>query len=508
MSLLATSIALALMNAACGGAADTTAAVTEAAVAGTDATTLDLDETGKRRRESERRRTSNSATGNTATTIQTTTTSTPSTTTTTATAPGPTNTIASVPSSVTNTTTSPALNTTQTVASVTNTAQPITGPVIMASDMEYLGAFALPVEGDRGSSRFGYGSGAISTHRDSSTGKLTLFMSGHTNYPGHIAQVEVPDAFVKSNNWYDLPLAKLAQKFRDVTNGDLVSTSSTLGYDSNGASVFGTLPYNGQLIVSAVNWYSYSQNNSHTSVNLDFTNNTSFLGFKKIIGSDTPIRATAGEMALIPQGWQAALGGKAFAGYGTVSVIGTASYGPALTTFDPDAISRRTDSSGKTLLYYPASNPLCGSVGCDNTNNSLFNWTTAFHGFAPVATTQSLLFVGTHGTGGYWYGGMTSPDGSMTEPFPENTAQGPHSTKYEYRITAYNVNDFALVNQGKLKPWEVKPYAAWSLSELTQADPAARIRGAGYDQESGLLFVTTFFGEWARVHVYKINLQK
>ena len=87
MSLLATSIALALMNAACGGAADTTAAVTEAAVAGAEATTLDLDETGKRRRESDRRRTSSSTTSNTATTIPTTTASTTTASTTTTSAP-------------------------------------------------------------------------------------------------------------------------------------------------------------------------------------------------------------------------------------------------------------------------------------------------------------------------------------------------------------------------------------------------------------------------------------
>ncbi len=507
MSLLATSVAFALISVGCGGAADTTAALTEAAVAGTDATTLKLDETSRRRRAAERLRATDSTTSSSATTVPTTTTSTttvPTTTTSTTTAPTTTTSITTA-----QTTTAP------TTTAIANAGGTITGPLIQSDNIIYQGVFSLPTGGSSvsydqaalGSSRFGYGGSAMTTHRDPLTKKLTIFISGHQQMPGQVAQVEVPDKFESASTYSygAIPTAKLLQKFRDITNGDLLSQNSTLGFDSNGASSRGLLVNNDALVFSAVNWYSYTQSASHGRASLNFTDNQNWSGFSAPSGSIAPIRAVAGALANVPDAWKSALGNSALTGGSSVSVISAASSGPALTGFEPNAIGNGTGFQASTLLYYPQSNPVCGAPGCDNTDNAIFNWSSVIRGFAPIPNTDTILFVGTHSIGGYWYGGMTGPNGM--QELPENQWQGPHSTAYEYRVWAYRASDLALVKAGKLKPWDVKPYAIMPLKELTLADRSGRIAGSTFDQESGLLFVATGYRESPLLHVYKISPQ-
>jgi hypothetical protein len=384
------------------------------------------------------------------------------------------------------------------------------GPLIQASNIVYQGAFALPTGGSStpysqaqlGSSRFGYGADAMSTYRDPATGKLTLFISGYGQ--GHVAQVEVPNQFLRTRPFLysALPTAPLLQKFRDITNGDLVSTTSTLGIDGNGASPRGFLPFNGKLIFSAVNWYSYFQNGSHGIASLDFTTNQGWSGFFRPSAGVTPIRAISGSMASVPTGLQASLGGKALTGGSSVAVISAASYGPALSSFDPDTVGTTSEFKTNPLLYYPGSHPVCGAPGCDNSNNAVFNWGSVVRGFALIAGSDSILFVGTHGIGGFWYGGMTGPNGE--QELPGNMWQGPHSSKYEYRVWAYRISDLASVKAGKANPWDVKPYAIISLPELSAEDPLGRIASSTYDHDSGLLFVATGFREEAKIYVYKI----
>jgi uncharacterized protein YegP (UPF0339 family) len=426
------------------------------------------------------------------------------------------NTSASAVTPATQNATQPATSTpstTQSTATEPPLAAPNTsqiGPLIQASNIVYQGAFALPTGGSStpysqaqlGSSRFGYGAEAMSAYRDSTTGKLSIFISGFGQ--GQVAQVEVPSQFLKSLpfTYTALPTAPLLQKFRDITNGDITSQTSTLGFDSNGASSRGFLASNGRLIFSAVNWYSYRQSASHGIASIDFTSNQNWSGFFRPSTSVVPIRAIAGSMAITPPSLQAALGGKALTGGSSVSVISTASYGPALSSFDPESIGVVSEFQTNPLLYYPGNHPVCGFPGCDNTNNAIFNWGSVIRGFAVIPGADSILFVGTHGVGGYWYGGMTGPNGE--QELPGNMWQGPHSTAYEYRVWAYRVSDLALVKAGKAKPWDIKPYAIIKLPELSAEDPLGRIASSTFDQDSGLLFVATGFREEAKIYVYKI----
>lgn len=505
MSLIATSVALSLISVGCGGAADTTAALTEAAVAGTDATTLTLDETSRRRRESERQRKTASTTSSSGTTVPTTTTTTAS---------APTGSTTTIPTTTTSTPTPTASSTatlttpTTTVATATNAgstysgSNPIQGKLINTGNIEYLGGFALPVSGDVGVSRFGFGGYGLSAYKDPATGKLTLFVGGFD--PGRFAQVEVPSGFVKSAIWENLPVAKLLQKFTDITNGEIDKAGNSLGNNSNGVLTLGTLAYNGRLITTAVQWYAYDQLNSHGVASINFKNNNTFQGFYSISSTTAPIRALSGEMGLVPSEWQTEFGSPAVTGNQSVSIRSTTSYGPSLTTFDPDQLGRSSIVTGKTLLFYPSSSPLCGAPGCDQLDNPIFNGTSRIRGFALVKNSSSVLYIGTHGVGGYWYG-TTDGGPNGLKDLPQNMWTGDHSSKYEYRIWAYNANELAAVKRGEKNPWDVKPYAIFDLPDLSTLDPLGQIKGSTYDQDSGLLFITTMYFEKPRVEVYRIT---
>jgi hypothetical protein len=297
------------------------------------------------------------------------------------------------------------------------------------------------------------------------------------------------------------------QKFTDITNGTLNPALNVLGNSNgSGVSLFGLLPYNGRLIIAASIFYTYTQYYSHASGSLDISNTKQFSGF---FGFDSNTlagpRALGGALSLIPKDWQSALGGIAFTGQQSMSVISTTSVGPSLTLFDPDDVGKKNPIPGKTLLFYSLTNPLCGIPGCDNTGNSIYNGISTIRGRALVPNTKSILFIGSHSVGDYWYGNNPSPTGQYDSIRPGG--YGPHSTGYEYRIWAYDANDLVSVNTGKLAPHEVKPYRIWALPELTAQDPTGMIGGAGYDPETNLIFVTTAYGVFPRVDVYKIDVK-
>jgi hypothetical protein len=141
MSLIATSAALALISTGCGGAAETTAALTEAAVAGANATTLTIDETSRRRRESSSRTVTSTTSAPTSTTpTSTTPTSTALTSTAlTSTAPTPTDPTSTVPTSTVPTLTAPI----STAPISTASSQVLLSP----SDITYVGYYDLQTDG-------------------------------------------------------------------------------------------------------------------------------------------------------------------------------------------------------------------------------------------------------------------------------------------------------------------------------------------------------------------------
>ena len=142
-------------------------------------------------------------------------------------------------------------------------------------------------------------------------------------------------------------------------------------------------------------------------------------------------------------------------------------------------------------------------MGCDGTNNPIYNGVSTIRGRALVSKTKSILFFGSHSAGEYWYGNNPSPSGLYDSGRPGG--YGPHSTGYEYRVWAYDVNDLVSVKSGNMLPYEVRPYKVWKLPEISAIDPTAFIAGVGHDPESNMVFITTYYGDYPRVDVYQIN---
>lgn len=385
-------------------------------------------------------------------------------------------------------------------------AQPSTLPLVQPSDMTYMGSFSLPND-NNGTSRAGYGGQGIIPFKDSITNKMTVFVGGIIQNDGDVAQFQVPDTLGRSFVYNNLPQATWVQPFANVADGNVQGKTGTL--TTNGTPVYGLLTYHGRLIASAVEYYGCTQTTTHGFSPLNLSGPADFQGFYKV-NAVAQVRAVGGPMATVPSAWRALLGGPVIGGmFGTVAIVGCTSSGPAITAFDPDSLGP-TAINGTTLLYYPLEHPLCSGSVCaessSTTQNNVYNWTTHFGGLGFPDGTRSVLFIGRHGTGNFCYG-LPDCQGGVGDP-TENDAKGPHAYPYRYQVWAYDANDLVKVKTGILNPYDVRPYAVWSLPELDNwtGVGGARIVGAGYDPGSRRFYITTVYQEQPRVDVYEINV--
>ena len=368
-----------------------------------------------------------------------------------------------------------------------------TAPLIQQADIVYQGAFALP-NGTLGTSTFEYGGHGLTVYLDPSTGKETLFMEGHAQNPGNVAQVEVPSSFVKSSDQTALPKAKVLQNFSTI--GNLSSIDPNNQFNPN--FMYGLMAYGGRLIVGASNSYSSSQVSSHGALSSLNLATGKFSGFFTM-NAVAPVRATGGPMTMIPSEWQAALGGPALTGECCISIISTTSSGPSVTVFNPANVGTGT-LSGTTVLYYPLPTPVCGSTGCEASTNEIFNLTTRVGGMAFVPGTRSLLFFGGHGYGKYCYG--TAAECGNDTAMPD--VKGPHAQPYRYQVWAYDVNDLVAVKNGSKTTAQPKPYGLWTLSGMANSGNP-NIAGAAYSPTTGRVFIAQDYGSNPRIEVYQIN---
>ncbi len=371
---------------------------------------------------------------------------------------------------------------------------PASEPLVQQSDITYSGAFALPL-GMFGSSSFDYGGHALAPYHDPS-GKSTMYLEGHAQRPGNVAQVQIPSNFVISSSWSSLPVASVLQNFADITNGNLGAVDPTNQY--NPTFVYGLLPYNGRMIVGAANVYSASQQVSHGVAGLTVSS-SGFKGWYSV-NSSAPARAVGGPMAPIPAEWQSLFGGPALTSLFGVSVVSSTSAGPTATVFNPNSVGSSNPIPGTTVLYYPISNPACGSLHCEATQNVIFNLTAGYGGLAFIPGTRTVLFVGTIGTGPYCY----DTAAACNDPYMPDV-KGPHAAPYRYQVWAYDANDLVAVKNGTKQTYQPQPYGIWVLNGMPNSSTAF-IKGAAFDPVTGNLYITQDYGPSPRVEVYHINV--
>jgi hypothetical protein len=243
-------------------------------------------------------------------------------------------------------------------------------------------------------------------------------------------------------------------------------------------------------------------------------------------------------MAPIPAEWQSALAGTHLTGQGGgIAILSRTSSGPSATVFTPTelgAVTRRspdarrprprdTTTNATLVMGYPTGNPLnYPTLGIWGQAGGLYDGTQIFRGMVFPDGTRSILFFGWGGTR-FCYGAGTADPALDLQPHPQgghwcydpsNASKGTHGYPYRGLVFAYDVLDFISVKQGKLKPWEVKPYTTWGFALPFQAKPDATgvdrsdyaIVGAAYDPATRRIFLTAYRtdGDLPIVHVMQL----
>jgi hypothetical protein len=374
------------------------------------------------------------------------------------------------------TTATASINSTQTITSISGTQ---TSTLVYKNNLSYLGSFRLhnayfdvPSIANIDVVR------AVAFDADGASGNGSFYIY---NQNGYTTEYSIPATL--SNGWStslgSLPEAAILQNPRNVTDG-----WTTTGND--GIAIHGQLIYNGNLIQDGGNIYSF------VTPNLTHAKRSKTLSTVGIIGTSlvSPSggygngRFLSGPMCLIPSSWQTALGGKALTGWAGISVNSNANKGAPAYAFDPDLVGTG-NVTAQTLLFYSNAQPLDSEsqtvspvVDIHGSQAPLWSATSFGYGVYGMSIpygTDSLLYFGVNpvglqgytNTNDYGVDGINSYYGGGTrngfDPYNQS-GNTPYSGTYSVQCWAYNLNDLAAVKAGSVLPYNVRPYAAWSLS--------------------------------------------
>ena len=385
---------------------------------------------------------------------------------------------------------------------VSGQTDPTRLPLLAERDLEYVGGFRLPAGTVNGDS-FSFGGGAVAFNPANNS----LFV---TSYVSNVAEVSTPTP-VNSADVNALPFATFIQPFADPTEKHLSDISGI------GVSVFGLLVSGDRLIGTASIYYDAdnSQRVSHFSRSLKLTQ-SSFSGWS-LVWDAGRTGFVAGFMALVPNEWQARLGGPAITGQCCIPIVSRTSVGPAAFSFDPAKVGQ-AKVSATPLLYYTGDH---ATLGPWEGANSTYGASTGIRGLALIAGTRTALYFGRNGLGRHCYGNGTAdkaldntrgPDGEMRCYDPASNDKGQHAYPYRYQIWAYDLNDWAAVKAGKKRPWQVVPYAVWPLT-LPTPEPTVRLGGVGYDAQRQTLYIAQLgadadgYASRPVVHAFRLSLK-
>jgi len=452
MSLLATAIALSLINVGCGGAADTTTSIAEAAVTEIDATTLSIDEAGKRRRTTSSQ-TKTTVTSTTATTTQ----------------------------SSTSTLTATSTTTIQTATATPTPQSDLSNlPLLYKDNLVHVGAFRATV-GDLDKPNTLSSGGNVLAYNSKNN---SLIIDGHIGYQ-YLAEITVPNNI--AFNSLDISSLNKNSTLQAITNSLENKLSQINPTDPNPQYAAGVLTYNGKLIVGAYSMYDAqgTQSASHFTRALDLSLTNSMSNPITLPGIKP--RWVGGAMAEIPIEWQSALGGPVLSGIAGMSIGSTSSNGPSAAVIDPENL---TTKPAVQLVGYPLELPLSRLYGYGNdVQNPIWHRLTQARGILFPKGSRSILFYGRHGLGPLCYGtGLECND-------PADPDKGYHAYPYTYQVWAYDALDFQKVKNGLMPPENVKPYAVWTLDLPFQENaPLRQIGQVAYDSSTGRIFVSQIRG--------------
>jgi hypothetical protein len=362
-------------------------------------------------------------------------------------------------------------------------------PLIRKPDLLYVGAFRVPAGGSGGNT-FSYGGSAI-TYNPAGP---SLIMVGHKHHQ-KTAEISIPRIKTGATP-SDLDRARLLQPFVDTTAG--LRRNVNPG-DPNDQIVGGNLLIEGKLFVNVYSSYDGEGTQDSSMFVTDWPiGSTQRPAGPYRIGADS--HTTAAYMTLVPDEWQAALGGSALVGNCCRSIIGFQSHGPAISVFEPRLLGEKPQLKASQILFYPARFALGGKP---SSAGPLFNLTTRVEGVVFPAGTRSVLFFGKHGIGEYCYGEAKECSD------PAMVYKGTHAYPYVYQVWAYDANELLDVRNGRRQSYDVEPYSTWTFNLPFETDNTHSIGGVAYDAANGRLFLSQLAADknaTPLVHVFRIEL--
>lgn len=391
---------------------------------------------------------------------------------------------------------------------------PPTQPLLQAADITYVGPVSVPV--------------SDGTCKDDTTGCLTY--GGYALGWGPVIDGQRV-VYIGGHDWKDqlCQIAVPAAEGAATVAGKCVTIPTLRQVDPDGAGngmvLGGSLLFNGRLFVSA---FSYYPGNGDTAVATHFmasNGDSSGLTGKPIRVGKIPAAAVAGYMGTIPQDWQTLAGGPALTGNCCTSIIQRSSCGPSVGVWNPDLAGKQSPVPFTPLVFYPvgpSNDPdrFCLAPYNGSHPSNLFTGSTTIGGVLWPSGYRTVAFIGRNGIGDRCYGVGTNnkalhktktSDGTTLwcyDPAMLDT-KGDHAWPYVDQVWAYDALELLKVKNGKLRTWEVKPYAVWTLAGIPNPNQGATLRSAAYDDASRLLVVTEAYNEAQynsppKVHIFKV----
>lgn len=348
-------------------------------------------------------------------------------------------------------------------------SDPTTQPLLHNSDITYLGSFYLPrpATGETMGS-FDYGGTSLAVSEDGST----LYVGGHV-YNSSLGRVAIPDQMGGTATLIEAP----------------VHIPGSVGDNSNSTELAGALAYNGRLIIQKRIAYDNSGSGpTHAVGNLSISGFSSFVRLANLNSA----QFGNGYMGLIPPEWRGLLGGPAFAGNSSMSIITKCSNGPSFYVFDPNDVGVITPIPSEPLMYFTFSHPLAEDVANDI-------WIRADQQNAGIvfpSGTRSVLFFSRHGYGPRTY---KVDDGGC------GGIHGEGAAPYRRQVTAFDANDLLAVKNGTKNPYDVRPYEWWTLSGPQSTCADFRYSGLAYDPISRRIFAAFEYGTRPEIHVWQVG---
>lgn len=347
-----------------------------------------------------------------------------------------------------------------------------TQPLVRSENLSYQGSFKLPTLTGNGLT---YGGTAISFNQANNS----LFVVGHV-YDQAMSEVKIPALG---------GTASLLQGLLDPLLGKLGSIGG-----AGSRRIGGSLVYKNRLYITGFVYYDGDGSQSTTH----FNRSTNLLD----LAVTGPYRVGSmgagfysGYMGTVPVEWQSLLGGPALTGNCCLSIISRTSYGPAVSTFNPES----TSQTANDLLHYTSDHQTLGTYGASGVH-PVFNGTTRITGVVFPNGTSSVLFFGETGVGNYCYGEASACND------PSNSSKGEHAYPYRAYVWAYNANDLLAVKNGTKQAWAVTPYQTFELTQPGDVESDFGIGGAAYDPVTNRIFVIKKGGSGApTVYVYGIT---